>query len=102
MSMQEKGSSAIVYKVDVLAKDFTDLKVHVVGGQDQRKSPTRMRPNLWCTYCGGVGHTNMNCRLVGQYHPVNSVEWAPTWQSKGYYVKNAEDTTYAVSSAFFT
>lgn len=100
--MSLKVSSGIVSKVDVLAKDFADSNVHFVEGQDQRKSPTRMRPNLWCTYCGGVGHAIIECRSVGQYHLVKAVEWAPTWESGGYYVENAKDTAYAVQGGPFT
>ncbi|OAE19816.1 hypothetical protein AXG93_4639s1000 [Marchantia polymorpha subsp. ruderalis] len=48
----EKGSGDIASKVETLMKDFADLKVHVVGGQDHRKSPTRLRANLWCNMCG--------------------------------------------------
>lgn len=46
MAIPEKGAPAIVSKVDLLAKEFTDLKVHVVGSRDKRKSPTGVRSNL--------------------------------------------------------
>ncbi|OAE19139.1 hypothetical protein AXG93_2062s1500 [Marchantia polymorpha subsp. ruderalis] len=40
-AITDKGSGEIASKVETLVKDFADLKVHVVGGQDRRKSPGR-------------------------------------------------------------
>lgn len=77
MAAPEKGTTSIVSKVDALVKDFADLKVHVVGSQNKRKSPTGARPNLWCTNCGRVGHANVECRT----YPVNAVEWVPAWEA---------------------
>ncbi|OAE29091.1 hypothetical protein AXG93_4008s1020 [Marchantia polymorpha subsp. ruderalis] len=39
MAEPKKGSSNMVSKVETLVKDIADLKVHVVGVQDRRKSP---------------------------------------------------------------
>lgn len=61
-------------QVDAMAKVFANLKVHVVGSRDKRKSPTEVRSNLWCTNCGMVSHANVKCR---PYQPVNTVEWVP-------------------------
>ncbi|OAE23318.1 hypothetical protein AXG93_3390s1030 [Marchantia polymorpha subsp. ruderalis] len=52
MAMPPKSLAAIVSQLDALVKDFADLKVHVVGGQDRRKLLSRLRANLWCTTCG--------------------------------------------------
>ncbi|OAE33789.1 hypothetical protein AXG93_2337s1040 [Marchantia polymorpha subsp. ruderalis] len=68
-----------------------------MGGQDKRKSSMGMRPKLWCTYCGGVGHVNIECKSGPQYHPAHAVEWMPTWESRDYYVENAENT-YAIQA----
>lgn len=58
MAEPEKGSGDIVSKMKTLVKDFADLKVHVVGGQERRKSPARLWANLLCTTCEKVGHAN--------------------------------------------
>lgn len=63
MAMPEKVSTSIVSTVDALVKDFDDLKVHVVGGREKRKSPTGLRANLWCTNCSRVGHANVECQV---------------------------------------
>ncbi|OAE24441.1 hypothetical protein AXG93_4443s1000 [Marchantia polymorpha subsp. ruderalis] len=73
----EKGPGDIASKVETLVKDFADLKVHLVGGQDRRKSPRRLRANLWCTTCGQVGHVNTECLTTRPSYPVNAVHWAP-------------------------
>ncbi|OAE34086.1 hypothetical protein AXG93_2891s1100 [Marchantia polymorpha subsp. ruderalis] len=93
MIMSEKGALAIVSKVDALAKEFADLKVHVVGSRDKRKSPTGVRSNLWCTNSGRVGHANVECR---PYQPVNTVEWVPAWKVGGNYTEAPEETAYIV------
>lgn len=56
-----KSLAAIVSKVDALVKDFADLKVHVVGDQDRRKSQLWLRANFWCTTCGKISHANTEC-----------------------------------------
>lgn len=93
MTMPEKGSTSIVSKVDALVKDFADLKVHVVGGREKRKSTTGLRANLWCTNCGRVGHANVECQA---YQPVNAVKWVPAWEANEYYTENLEETAYVV------
>lgn len=92
MAAPEKSTTSIVSKVNALVKDFADLKVHVVGSRDKRKSPTGARPNLWCTNCGKVGHANVECRT----YPVNAVEWVPAWEVGGYYTDAPEEAAYAV------
>ncbi|OAE26977.1 hypothetical protein AXG93_80s1000 [Marchantia polymorpha subsp. ruderalis] len=74
MAMPKKGSTSIVSKVAALVKDFADLKMHVVGSREKRKSPIGLKANLWCTNCGRVGHANVECRT---YQSVNVVEWVP-------------------------
>ncbi|OAE26915.1 hypothetical protein AXG93_694s1010 [Marchantia polymorpha subsp. ruderalis] len=70
----ERGPGDIASKVETLMKDFADLKVHVVGGQDRRKSPAKLRANLWCTTCGQVGHANTECLTTWPSYPVNAVD----------------------------
>lgn len=101
-----KTQGDIAAKVDNLVKNFADLKVHVVGGQDRRKSPARQRANLWCTTCGQVGHANTECMSARPSYPVNAVEWAPQWENPMYYAEppmyyaeQVEDTAYSVQTA---
>ncbi|OAE20586.1 hypothetical protein AXG93_486s1010 [Marchantia polymorpha subsp. ruderalis] len=94
----DKGSGDIASKVETMVKDFADLKVHVVGGQDRRKSPGRLRANLWCTTCGVVGHANTECLTTRPSYPVNAIEWAPQWENPPYYGEASEDAAYAIQS----
>ncbi|OAE18725.1 hypothetical protein AXG93_4846s1160 [Marchantia polymorpha subsp. ruderalis] len=95
----QKSLNVIVSKVDALVKDFADLKVHVVGGQDRRKSPSRLRANLWCTTCGKVAHANTECTNTRPNYPVNAVEWVSMWETVRYYTDAVEETAYGVQEA---
>lgn len=54
----------IAFKVDVLMKDFMDLKVHMVGRRDRRKSYLIFHVNLWCTICDKMKHVNIECLTI--------------------------------------
>lgn len=94
----DRASGDIASKVETMVKDFADLKVHVVGGQDRRKSPGKVRANLWCTTCGAVGHANTECLIPRSSYPVNAVEWAPPYYGENpqYYGKANEEAAYAI------
>ncbi|OAE25063.1 hypothetical protein AXG93_2387s1000 [Marchantia polymorpha subsp. ruderalis] len=94
--MLNKRLAAIVSKVDALGKDFADLNVHVIAGQDQRKSPSRLRANILCITFGKIGHANTGCMATRSNYPMNSVEWVPVWEMGTYYVKTLEDAPYTV------
>ncbi|OAE22085.1 hypothetical protein AXG93_3084s1010 [Marchantia polymorpha subsp. ruderalis] len=84
MAMPPKSLNAILSKFDALLKDFADLKIHMIGGQDRRKSSSQLRAKLWCTTwmkiptpntcynCGGMGHYSPQCP-----HPRRQMEYVP-------------------------
>lgn len=96
----DRAPGDIASKMETLVKDFADLKVQVVGGHDRRKSPGRVRANLWCTTCGAVGHANTECLTTRPSYPVNAVEWAQPYygEHSQYYGEASEETAYAVQS----
>ncbi|OAE31834.1 hypothetical protein AXG93_685s1020 [Marchantia polymorpha subsp. ruderalis] len=99
MAMPPKGTASMASNIEELAKDFAKMKVHVVGGQDRKKSPSRLWANLWCITCGKVGHANTECTSTRPNYTVNAVEWVQVWEPAGYYTDTVEETAYAIAEA---